>query len=247
MMTLLAAVPGFPGRQTPLAPAGPQALSIEHTLFLIFWITSIVFVIVMAVLALGVLRQRSTDPLSPSPVSVDPAIEKRATWIVAGSIAITVILLFVMLVASYVTSHKTAVLAASNGLTINVYGHEWWWEVEYPDEEYPYRLLRTANEIHVPAGTVVDIHETSRDVIHSFWAPNIHGKKDLLPGYWNDLSIEVDKPGTWRGQCAEFCGLQHAHMGFYIVAQSRGDFDNWFKAQLQPASEPNASQAQHGR
>ena len=189
--------------------------------------------IVMAVLALGVLRQRSADPLSPSPISVDPAIEKRATWIVAGSIAITVILLFVMLVASYVTSHKTAVLAASNGLKINVYGHEWWWEVEYPDEEHPYRLVRTANEIHVPAGTVIDIHETSRDVIHSFWAPNIHGKKDLLPGYWNDLSIEVDKPGTWRGQCAEFCGLQHAHMGFYIVAQSRGDFDNWFKAQLQ--------------
>lgn len=246
MTGLLILVPGFHGRQTPLDPAGPQALHIEHTLFLIFSITFIVTATVFAVLALGVLRQRSKGEMPP-PFQIDPKTERRAMWIVGGAIGVTVILLFAMLISSFITSHETAVLANSTGLKINVYGHEWWWEIEYPNEEQPYRIIRTANEIHVPVGTVVDIHGTSRDVIHSFWAPNIHGKKDLLPGYWNDLTIEVDKPGTWRGQCAEFCGLQHAHMAFNIVAQSREDFDNWYLAQLKPSTEPQTAQEIHGR
>jgi len=234
------------GTQTPLDPAGPQALHIEHTLFLIFWITSAVTVIVLTVLALGVLRQHRRGGIPP-PIVVDPPIERRATWIVGGAIGVTVVLLFLMMIASFVTSHRTAALASSPALKINVYGHEWWWEIEYPNEEQPYRIVRTANEIHVPAGTVVDIHGTSRDVLHSFWAPNIHGKKDLLPGYWNDLTLEVDHPGTWRGQCAEFCGLQHAHMAFSIVAQSRQDFDHWYTAQLQAAPVPQTANIEHGR
>ncbi len=246
MITLLSAVPGFNSRQTPLDPAGPQALHIEHTLFLIFWITSIVTVIVLTVLAVGVIRQHAKGEI-PAPFEVHPQVERRATWIVGSAIGLTAILLFVMMISSFITSHRTAVLADSPALKINVYGHEWWWEVEYPNDEQPYRIVRTANEIHVPAGAIVDIHGTSRDVIHSFWAPNIHGKKDLLPGYWNDLTLEVDQPGTWRGQCAEFCGLQHAHMAFNIVAQSRADFANWYLAQLQSADEPQTPQTIHGR
>jgi cytochrome c oxidase subunit 2 len=246
MIAFLASIPGFPGHQTPLDPAGPQALRIEHTLFLIFWITSIVTIIVLSVLVLGVLRQHTQGETLPPPINIDPSLNRSATWAVSASVGITVLLLFVMLISSFITSHRTAALAASPALKINVYGHEWWWEIEYPVDEQPYRLVRTANEIHVPAGTVVDIHGTSRDVIHSFWAPNIHGKKDLLPGYWNDLTIEVDKPGTWRGQCAEFCGLQHAHMAFNIVAQSREDFDHWYQAQLEPAVEATTVQTQHG-
>jgi cytochrome c oxidase subunit II len=244
---LLVFAPRFRGPQTALDPVGPQALRIEHTLFLIFWITSVVTVIVLTVLAVGVLRQHSRGEALPPPLSTDPQKERRATWVVGWALGITVALLFVMLTASFITSHRTAALAASPALKINVYGHEWWWEVEYPIDEQPYRMVRTANEIHVPAGAIVDIHGTSRDVIHSFWAPNIHGKKDLLPGYWNDLTIEVDKPGTWRGQCAEFCGLQHAHMAFNIVAQSREDFDNWYVAQLKAANEPTNSQTRRGR
>lgn len=248
MTAVLTVVPGFQGRQTPLDPAGPQALYIEHTLFLIFWITSIVTVIVLSVLALGVLRKHTKGELLPPPIDVQPNRDKRATWIVGGAISVTVLLLFIMLVSSFITSHRTAVLAASPALKINVYGHEWWWEVEYPIEEQPYRMVRTANEIHVPVNSVVDIHGTSRDVIHSFWAPNIHGKKDLLPGYWNDLIIQVNQPGTWRGQCAEFCGLQHAHMAFNLVSQSREDFDNWYLAQLKPALEPQTPpQTKHGQ
>jgi cytochrome c oxidase subunit 2 len=247
VITLLSAEPGFAGPQTPLDPAGPQALQIEHTLLLIFWITAAVTIAVFLVLTVGVLRRQVGGVGLPPPLTVEPKTERRATWVVGGAIGITIILLFVMMISSFIASHRTAALAASSTLTINVYGHEWWWEIEYPNEEQPYRIVRTANEIHVPAGTVVDIHGTSRDVIHSFWAPNIHGKKDLLPGYWNDLTLEVDKPGTWRGQCAEFCGLQHAHMAFYIIAQSRADFDNWHAAQLKPAEEPQSPETIHGR
>jgi cytochrome c oxidase subunit 2 len=247
MIAFLVSLPGFPDHQTPLDPAGPQALHIEDTLFLIFWITSVVTVIVLSVLVMGVLRQHTKGETLPPPIDVDPTLNRRATWVVNTAVGVTILLLFVMLISSFITSHRTSALAASPALKINVYGHEWWWEVEYPIDGQPYRMVRTANEIHVPVGAVVDIHGTSRDVIHSFWAPNIHGKKDLLPGYWNDLTIEVDKPGTWRGQCAEFCGLQHAHMAFNIVAQSREEFDRWYSAQLQPAAEAISAEMQHGR
>jgi len=246
LIALFIGIPGFGGPQTPLDPSGPQALRIEHTLLLIFWITSLVTVVVFAVLAYGVLRQHSRGGIPP-PFEVDPTTEKRAAWVVGSAIGATVILLFVMMISSFITSHRTAVLANSSTMTINVYGHQWWWEVEYPNDDQPYRIVRTANEIHVPAGAVINIHGTSRDVVHSFWAPNIHGKKDLLPGYWNDLTLEVDHPGIWRGQCAEFCGLQHAHMSFSIVAQSRTDFDHWYDTQLKPAIEPQSQQEIHGR
>lgn len=247
MIAFLSAVPGFHGPQTPLDPAGPQALVIEHTLLLILWITAAVTAVVFIVLTVGVLRHRVGGVDLPPPMVVDPKKERRATLVVGASIGITVVLLFVMMISSFITSHRTAALAASSTLTIDVYGHQWWWEIEYPNQGEPYRMVRTANEIHVPVGTVVNIHGTSRDVIHSFWAPNIHGKKDLLPGYWNDLTLEVDKPGDWRGQCAEFCGLQHAHMAFHIVAQSRADFDSWYAAQLKPATDPPSPQTIHGR
>jgi cytochrome c oxidase subunit II len=246
VIALLTVLPGFHGPQTPLDPAGPLARQIGHTLFLIFWITSGVTAIVFAVLALVVLRQHANGAM-PAPFKVEPRTERRAMWVVGASIGVTIILLFIMMISSFITSHKTAVLANSASLTIKVIGHEWWWEIEYPNEEEPYRIVHTANEIHVPAGTVVDIHSTSRDVIHSFWAPNINGKKDLLPGYWNDLTFEVDKTGTWRGQCAEFCGLQHAHMAFNIVAQSREDYDRWFLEQLKPAADPQTPSTGHGR
>jgi cytochrome c oxidase subunit 2 len=247
MTFLLATVPMFSGPQTPLDPAGPQARHIEHTLLLIFWITSVVFALVIAALAYGVFRNHAREGFLPPKLVEDPEVDRKARFVVGSALGVTVVLLFVMMISSFRTSHETAVLASSQSLKINVYGHQWWWEIEYPINEQPYRMVRTANEIHVPVGTTITIHGTSRDVIHSFWAPNIHGKKDLLPGYENDLTLQVDKPGTWRGQCAEFCGLQHAHMAFDMVAQSREDFDHWYLHQLEPAAEPKTSEAAHGR
>ena len=96
----------------------------------------------------------------------------------------------------------------------------------------------TANEIHIPAGQTVTLHVTTADVIHSFWVPELHGKIDLIPGQTNTVTIEADKVGTYRGQCAEFCGAQHAHMAFFVIAQSAEDFNAWLKDQSQPSVNP---------
>lgn len=246
-MTLLAAVPGFPSNQTSLNPAGPGAAHIEHTFALIFWITASVYCLTLAVLLYFVWRKRYTLSLSPIPQPTSESSDRLATRAVAGAMAVTVLLLFVMLISSFLTSHRLGKMNAQEALTINVYGHQWWWEIQYPNEAEPYRMVITANEIHVPVGTPIRIHGTSRDVIHSFWAPNIQGKRDLLPGYNTDVLMQVDKPGRWRGQCAEFCGTQHAHMSFYIVAESQKEFDDWMSAQMQPSIAPSNPQAIHGQ
>jgi len=246
-MSLLAAIPGFPSNQTSLNPAGPAAAHIEHTFALIFWITATVYFITLAVLMYFVWSRRWTLALAPIPQPTSDASDRLATRAVAAAVAVTVLLLFVMLISSFVTSHRLGKMNDQQALTINVYGHQWWWEIQYPNEAEPYRMVTTANEIHVPIGTPIRIHGTSRDVIHSFWAPNIQGKRDLLPGYNTDVLMQVDKAGRWRGQCAEYCGMQHAHMSFYIVAEPQQDFDNWMSAQMQPSVVPGNIQAMHGQ
>jgi len=118
--------------------------------------------------------------------------------------------------------------------------------VNYPNPQAD-QTVTTANEIHVPVGTPVVVLTNSADVIHSFWPPSITGKRDLMPGYSTAFWFQVDQPGVYRGQCAEFCGLQHAHMGFSIVAQSVSDFQAWQQQQLKPAAEPTDQELARGR
>ncbi|HEV2647239.1 MAG TPA: cytochrome c oxidase subunit II [Acidobacteriaceae bacterium] len=246
-MSLLASVPGFSSNQTALNPAGPAAVHIEHTFALIFWVTASVYVLTVATLVYFVWRRRHTFDTIPEPAPTSTESDRFATRAVTIAMAVTVILLFIMLISSFITSHRLGKMNAEQALTINVYGHQWWWEVEYPNQAEPYRMVTTANEIHVPVGTAIRIHGTSRDVIHSFWAPNIQGKRDLLPGYTTDILMQVDKPGRWRGQCAEYCGLQHAHMSFFMIGESQKDFDNWMTAQAQSSAQPATPQTKHGQ
>jgi cytochrome c oxidase subunit 2 len=247
-MSLLGiAIPGFPGNQTSLNPAGPAAAQIEHTFALIFWITAIVYVLTLTVLVLFVIRRRHDLTVIPEPIQTTDASDRFAIQAVSIAIGLTVLLLFIMMISSFMTSRRLGHMNREPALTIHVYGHQWWWEVQYPNEHEPFRMVTTANEIHVPLGTPIRIHGTSRDVIHSFWAPNIQGKRDLMPGYNTDVLMQVDQPGRWRGQCAEYCGLQHAHMSFYMVGESRKDFDNWMNAQAQPSITPTNPQTQHGQ
>lgn len=123
----------------------------------------------------------------------------------------TFFILISILGYSVVTSRYMNSLESKNPVSIQVVGHQWWWEVQYPNSDASQWVI-TANEIHVPVGVPVVLQTSSRDVIHSFWAPNIQGKRDLIPGYSNAIWFQVDKEGTYRGQCAEFCGFQHAHM-----------------------------------
>jgi cytochrome c oxidase subunit 2 len=230
-----------------LDPAGPQAAHISHLWWLMFWVTTIVFVIVVGFVIAAVARVHDQSAvIGPSSPVVRQADESALTRAVAIGVALTVAVLFVLLVASVWTGRTVASLGAASAVTINVTGHQFWWEIEY-DDATPSRRVVTANEIHVPVGRPVVLKVTSRDVIHSFWAPNLHGKRDVIPGITSAIWLQADAPAVYRGQCAEFCGRQHAHMAFEIVAEPEAQFDKWLDAQRQAAQLPPSDTAAHGR
>jgi cytochrome c oxidase subunit 2 len=138
-----------------------------------------------------------------------------------------------------------ATLPQKSSLRIEVTGKQWWWEVRY-DNRTPSNQLVTANEIHVPVGEPIQIVGTSHDIIHSFWAPSLFGKKDLIPGHETTLWFQADTAGVYRGQCAEFCGIEHAKMAITIVAETRPKFDSWYRTQMLPAAPPADSTTRRG-
>ena len=243
---MILAVPGFSGNQTTLNPVGPGAGRIEGEFALIFWITLVVYCIVLIALVIYVVRRRHSLSIMPEPIQTTPESDRRAQRAVGAAMIVTVLFLFIMMVGSFVTGHALGSMNRETAYTIDVYGHQWWWEVQYPNNE-PDKTVVTANEIHVPAGVPLRIHGTSRDVIHSFWAPNVQGKRDLMPGYDTDVMMQIDQPGRWRGQCAEYCGEQHAHMSFYMVAESGAQFQKWLNQQAQSSVSPSTPQTVHGQ
>jgi cytochrome c oxidase subunit II len=160
---------------------------------------------------------------------------------------VTLAVLLVFLVVSFLTGRAYAVTPVSGRpLQISVVGHQWWWEVQYADSVNS-RSLTTANEIHLPVGRTVILKMTSHDVIHSFWVPNLAGKKDLVPGYSTTTWLRADRPGIYRGQCAEFCGHQHALMGLLVIAEPPAQFARWYDAQLADAMPPTDTVASTGK
>ena len=246
-MIMLGQVPGFRGNQTSLNPAGPAAAHIEHTFSEIFLITTAVYCLVMIVVVVAIARRRHSMDAMPDPQPTTEAGDRRATQAVGVAMVITVALLFIMLVSSFRTSRALGAMNNDQAMTINVYGHQWWWEVQYPNDSEPYKIVETANEIHIPVGVPIRIHGTSRDVIHSFWAPNVQGKRDLMPGYETEVMMQIDQPGRWRGQCAEYCGEQHAHMSFFMIAEPPKQFEQWLAAQAQESAPATNAQTQHGQ
>jgi cytochrome c oxidase subunit 2 len=233
------------GNQASLNSAGPQADRIEHLWWLIFAIILAVYIIVLLWCGSAVFRSRTTVAESRIPPQVDPRADRRMTVVVALALASTVVLLFVILTASVLTGHAIANLKSKNPITIDVTGHQWWWEVRYEATQADQTIV-TANEIHIPVGHPVVIKTSSVDVIHSFWAPNLHGKRDLIPGYQNAVWIEADREGTFRGQCAEFCGHQHAHMAFFVVAEPLEKFNAWRARQVSTPPPPADPQTKQG-
>src|SRR5947209_5143359 len=178
-LAALLELPGFTSNQTSLNPAGPGAAHIEREFALIFWTTAIVYCIVLAVLVITVMRNRNRLDIVPDPQPTTPESDRRATRAVVAAIGVTFLLIVTMLIGSFRTSRALVAMNKQQGLTIQVYGHQWWWEVVYQNAE-PDKIVTTANEIHVPVGVPVMIDGKSADVIHSFWAPNIQGKRDLV-------------------------------------------------------------------
>ena len=181
-----------PGRHNMLHPAGHQAGDIEWLYWIIFWILFVVFVLMIAAFSGAGVKTRVVAS-HPLPIlEKDEEADHTAGWAVGAAIAMTVITLFVILVVSVITGKRVEGLTSKNPVTIQITGHRWWWEVTYPNSQAD-QTVTTANEIHVPVGTPVVVLTNSKDVIHSFWAPNIIGKRDLLPGYSSSFWFEIDK------------------------------------------------------
>lgn len=232
------------GYQSALNPAGVQAERIYHFWWFALAIASVVFVLVIGMMLYSALR----TPADPGDPEAERARTRTMTRWVVGSVAVTALILLVYFVVDLSLGRAEASLgrgAGESGLTIEVQGHQWWWDVRYQDPS-PARMLRTANEIHVPVGRPVKLRMTSGDVIHSYWVPNLHGKKDLIPGHWTETWFQVDEPGVYRGQCAEFCGHQHAKMGLLVVAHPPEEFAAWYQQQLEPAPPPRTPQQARG-
>lgn len=179
--------------------------------------------------------RRAADDL----VHVPAETHRRLERVVSVSVGATILILIAFLAYDFTVGRALA-QHPQRGMTIDVTGHQWWWEVLYEDPD-PSRQLLTANEIHVPVGEPVQFKLRAADVIHSFWAPNLSGKRDLIPGYMSTIWFKADTPGVYRGQCAEFCGLQHAKMAFYVVADPRPKFDAWLAAASQSHQTPTDS------
>ncbi len=228
------------GRQSAVDAAGIQADRLEHLWWLFFWITAVVYVVVIALLIIAWIRNKRANEQDRPDAFPDPAREGRVKTIVGGGVAVTVITLFVLMVTSFRAGSAINSLGTiPPDLSIKVSGHQWWWEVEYQDESTPSNNVMTANELHVPVGARVKVMLQSNDVIHSLWMPNLDGKKDLVPIYPTTFYFEADKPGTYWGQCAEFCGYQHAKMRIAITAESPEDFQTWLNAGRQTPPTPS--------
>jgi cytochrome c oxidase subunit 2 len=201
-----------------------------------------VFIAVLAALLVAVVRgtrRRLEESSTPPP-------ERTLTRSVGVAVCVTVVTLMALLVASVWTGRTVASLQASSAISIAITGHQWWWEVQYEDA-VPSRRVLTANEIHIPTNRPVVLKVTSRDVIHSFWVPNLQGKRDLIPGYTTALWTQASRAGVFRGQCAEFCGMQHAHMAFDVVVESDGEFAKWLDDMRQPGRDPTDAAVRRGR
>jgi cytochrome c oxidase subunit 2 len=244
---LLAAGCGGPRFQSALDPAGAQADRIDSLYHLFFWVCVGVYVVVALFIIVALMRKSTAQPV-PAVPEVEPAPDaerRRRSWVIAG-VAVTVVLLFVLLVGEFVTSRALDTLPEEDAVNITLTGHQWFWDVQYNDPD-PSQIVMTANEIHVPVGRTVKIELNARDVIHSFWVPNLHGKKDLIPGHPTNTTLRADRPGVYWGQCAEYCGLQHANMRFQVIAEPEADFRRWLDAQRQPAPEPQTEGQRRGR
>jgi cytochrome c oxidase subunit 2 len=242
-VVLAAACSGF---QSALDPKGPRADAVAKLHWSLLTVATVVYVVVIGGLIYALWRGvRRPVPEQGDVHRETPEQSGTMTRAVGIAAAITVVVMLSFVFTSVSTESADARISGNKPLRIDVVGHQWWWEVRYPDPD-PHNDAQTANEIHVPVGRPVLIKLTSQDVIHSFWAPNLAGKKDLIPGHETVTWFQADTAGVYRGQCAEFCGHQHAKMAFFIVAEPRLQFESWLQKERGEAQTPSDSVTQTG-
>jgi cytochrome c oxidase subunit II len=227
----------------PMVPASEPATQLANLGWLLTIVGSLVIVIIAVLLLIPALRGWRAGRTGQIPALHSGDGER---WIVIGGIAIPVAILVGVFVVTAATLSNTSHAPTPARFMIEVTGRQWWWEVRYPSPD-PQQTFITANEIHIPVGEPIALRVQSTDVIHSFWVPQLQGKIDVIPGQTNTFWLRADSAGVYRGQCAEYCGIQHAHMAMQVVAQPRAQFESWVAQQRRPAAAPADSLASAGR
>jgi cytochrome c oxidase subunit 2 len=243
LLLVAAACTACSGRMPILDPGGPQAARIATYWWITFWLSALVLAAVVAFLLHTLAHRRVVE--APASLTEEARAERRLALGVAAAVGLTTLTLVVLLVTSIATGRALHRFGGAEALTVEVTGYQWWWDVEYWDP-VPSRRVRTANEIHIPVGRPVLVKTRSLDVIHSFWVPGLHGKKDHVPGHGSSLVLQADHAGTFAGRCAEFCGVQHAHMQLLVIAEPPEVFEAWLQAQRESAVAPTDPFARHG-
>ncbi|HEX6596609.1 MAG TPA: cytochrome c oxidase subunit II [Acidimicrobiales bacterium] len=221
-----------------LRPQSEAARRVEDLWWLTFWTSVVVVGVVTAFLLVAVRRGRAR--------AAEEGIDKRPVpwggrFIVIAGLLVSGAILAGTFGVSLRALNALADAPSDTALTIEVVGHNWWWEARYANGAV------TANEIHIPVGQAVEVKLSTADVIHSFWVPQLNVKQDQVPGMDNRLWLRADEPGRYRGQCAEFCGLQHARMVFYVDAEPPEQFERWLAAEAAGARAPTTPAASNGR
>ena len=225
-----------------LHPAGAQLALIVARLWDPMFATAIViFALVAGALGWALLRRRAA-----SEAPDDPGRERGMRLTVSLATALTVAVLLVLLGLDISVSRATTAGPGKDALRIVVTGHQWWWEIQYGDSTSQGGVT-AANEIHVPVGRTVVLDLRSSDVIHTVWPISLSTKRDEIPGKKNSMWLRAARPGVYRGQCAEYCGQQHAKMAFLVIADAPGDFDRWLQAQRETAAPPADELAGRGQ
>jgi cytochrome c oxidase subunit II len=226
LVVALLVLAGCGGNQSTLNPKSSPSRHIASLWWGMLIVASIVFAGAIAMLLVGWLRRAPGLPFLGERENVSNALV-----VVFGAVLPVLVLIGVFIVANVNVINTTAApKPGTTKMTIHVIGHQWFWEVRYPGTR-----AVTANEIHIPTGTRVNVLATTEDVIHSFWVPELNRKIDMIPGRSNRVLLYTDKPGVYRGQCAEFCGLQHAHMSFAVFADPPARFRAWLANEARPA------------
>lgn len=253
------------GGQSALRPAGPAARAIGDLWDVMLVSGTIITVLVLLAFAWALWHRRAPGftPEADRPADARgeasndesggrsregvgrPRTERQGTGVMVGAgivfptIVLGVVLVFTLKALAAISLPSGAVrtadaLPAPGELVIKVTGRQYWWQVEYLDRE-PSKRFETANELRIPVGRTVTVRLVSDDVIHSFWVPELQGKMDLVPGRVNAMALNASRPGVFRGQCAEFCGVQHAKMAFVVVAEPPARYEAWAARQRESA------------
>jgi cytochrome c oxidase subunit 2 len=240
---LLFGLAGCAGPQSVLDPAGDQASALHGLMRVMVGVCGIAYLLVMAFLAVAIWRgrRRLAASAAPAPTSSDGRLRLGLmAWV-----AFIIVGLGVMTGASFLVDRSLA-KGGDGAPEILITGQQWWWRVQYW-EPSSHRWIEAANELHLPINQPTRVEVVSADVIHSFWIPSLSGKLDMIPGRVNRLTLTPRRLGWLRGQCAEFCGLQHTEMALDVKVESPADYIAWRTTQAEPASQPADDVTRHGR